>query len=547
MTDTAVRTAPTRARTSTLTGTWILLRLGLRRDRVRMTAWLLTFAFLTVGVAASWDRLYPTPESRLALQSTLKLDPSLSAILGPLFDPLSTGGLTAWRTMAGALVVLSLVVAFVVVRHTRAEEAEGRAELVRAGVVGRAAPLAAALGTAAAYCIGVLVLCTLALAGRGLPIVGSLAYGSALGLNAFVFAALAAVTAQAARTSRAANGLAGLVVGLGFVLTAYGNSQGGGALVWASPFGWAQQLRAFADERWALLLLPLATSAVLCSLALALAVRRDLGASLLPSRRGRTTAASWVRGPVGLAWRLDRGWLVAWLVATAAMGGFVGPLLSGSLDVVSSNPSLAQAITALGGTGSLTDAFIVVMVGLFALTAAGYGVATVLRLRSEETSSRAEHVWTSSVTRTAWLSGHTSTALVGATLQLALGGLLLGATYGAASGGSAGELGWRSMLAALVTAPAVWLVVALPVALVGVAPRWAAVLGWTLLGWCVLVGWFGVILGLPDWLSRTAPTGQVPLWPSEPMRWLPEIVLTAVAVGLLVAGAIGLRRRDLTR
>ncbi len=547
MTDTAVRRAPTPQRRSELTGTASLMRLGLRRDRVRLPLWLLVFAVLTVGVAASWDRLYPTPESRLELQRTLALDPSLSAILGPLFDPLSTGGLTAWRTVAGALVVLSLVVAFVVVRHTRAEEAEGRAELVRAGLVGRSAPLAAALLTAATYCGGVLVLCTIALAGRGLPLAGSLAYGAAVGLNAFVFASVAALTAQLARTSRAANGLAGLVIGVGFALTAYGNSQGGSALVWASPFGWAEQVRAFADERWALLLLPLVTSAVLCVVALSLAVRRDLGASLLPTRRGRASAAGWVRGPVGLAWRLDRGWLLAWLLATAAMGAFVGPLLSGSLDVVSANPSLAQAITALGGTGSLTDAFIVVMVGLFALTAAGYGVATVLRLRSEETSGRAEQVWTSPATRRAWLAGHTSTALVGATLQLLVGGLLLGATYGAASGGSAAELGWRSLLAALVTAPAVWLVVAVPVALVGVAPRWAATLGWALLGWCVLVGWFGVILGLPDWLARTAPTGQVPLWPSEPMRWLPEIVLTAVASALLAVGAVGLRRRDLPR
>ena len=37
-----------------------------------------------------------------------------------------------------------------VVRHTRAEEETGRAELVGAGVVGRHAPLAAALITAGA-------------------------------------------------------------------------------------------------------------------------------------------------------------------------------------------------------------------------------------------------------------------------------------------------------------------------------------------------------------------------------------------------------------
>jgi ABC-2 type transport system permease protein len=95
-----------------------------------------------------------------------------------------------------------------------------------------------------------------------------------------------------------------------------------------------------------------------------------------------------------------------------------------------------------------------------------------------------------------------------------------------------------------VTAPAVWLLVALPVALLGLRPRLAGI-GWIALGWCVLVGWFGAVLGLPEWLARTAPTGQVPLWPAQPMRWLPVVVLTVLAVALLAAGAIGVRRRDL--
>jgi ABC-2 type transport system permease protein len=544
MTTATPSTRPPRGRADALAGARTLLAVALRRDRRRIAAWAAVYLVLTVGVASSWDRLYPTSASRLELARTLELDPSLTALLGPLFDPLGTGGLTAWRTMAGSLLALGLVVAFVVVRHTRAEEQEGRAEIVMAGTVGRAARMAAALLLALVYVVVVVVVVTLAMLGLGLPLGGTLAYASAAGLGAFVYAGVAGITAQLAHTSRSANGLAGLVLGIGFTLTAYGNGQPSGSVwTWLSPFGWAEQTRAFADERWWLLAVPVLVAAVSCAVALVLAAERDLGASLLPDRAGRAGAAPWVRSPAGLAWRLDRGWLLGWVVATALMGASVGFLLTSSLDVVAANPALSDVIVSLGGTDVLADAFVVVMVGIFALSSAAYGIATVMRLRSEETSGRAENVWTATSTRVQWLAGHTTTALVGATLLLAVGGLCLGATFGAGSADAVGTA-WRSALAALVTAPAVWLLVALPVALLGLRPRLAGI-GWIALGWCVLVGWFGAVLGLPEWLARTAPTGQVPLWPAQPMRWLPVVVLTVLAVALLAAGAIGVRRRDL--
>jgi hypothetical protein len=39
---------------------------------------------------------------------------------------------------------------------------------------------------------------------------------------------------------------------------------------------------------------------------------RDYGAGLLPDKPGRATASAWLRGPVGLAWRLQRASLLGW-------------------------------------------------------------------------------------------------------------------------------------------------------------------------------------------------------------------------------------------
>jgi ABC-2 type transport system permease protein len=533
---------------SAFTGTGRLLRLALRRDRVRLPAWSVGSALLLVSVATSWDRLYPTPADRLALARSLAGDPTLGAILGPLFDPLSTGALTAWRSAGGATLVLSLAACFLVVRHSRADEAAGRTELLLGGPVGRAAPASAALLAAAVMLGGFALLGAVLLAGIGLPLAGSVALPLTIAAAALVLAAVAGVTAQLARTSRGANGLAGLVVGVAFVVTAYGSSrEGGSPLQWATPFGWVQQTRAYADERWWLVAVSLAATAVLALAALHVAARRDLGDGLLAQRRGRAHAASWVDGPVALAWRLDRTYLLVWLVGVAALGALEGSMLTTSIQVVEGSPDMVAVLERIaGGPADLRDLFLVTMTGLFGLVAAGFGISTALRLRSEEEDGRVELVLSTARSRRQWLLGHGSTALVGSTLLLIVGGLSLGAVFGGPSG-EVGAQASRGLLAALVMAPAVWLVVAVPLALIGLRPRWAAPVSWLVLVWCVLTGYFGQVLGLPDWLAQTSPFGHVPLWPAQPLRAAPLVVLTVLALALLVAALLGVRRRDVPR
>ena len=222
-------------------------------------------------------------------------------------------------------------------------------------------------------------------------------------------------------------------------------------------------------------------------------------------------------------------------------------MLTTSVQLVESNPDMIAILEKIaGGPADLHDLFLVTMTGLFGLIAAGLGISTALRLRAEEEDGRAELVLSTARSRVQWLLGHGSTALVGATLLLVIGGLSLGAVFGASDGDVAGQA-WRAMLASLLMAPAVWLVVAIPLALVGVLPRWAAAVAWLVLVWCVLAGYFGQVLGLPDWLKQSSPFGHVPLWPAQPMSWTPLVVLALLASAVLAVGIAGVRRRDLPR
>jgi len=528
---------------SAFTGTNTLIRLGLRRDRIRMSAWSILLASLLYGIAASWDRLYPTAQSRQALAATLALSPSLTAILGPLFDPLSTGGLTAWRSIAGYTLVLGLVESFVVVRHTRADEQDGVAELIDSGVVGAGARATAALAVANLYGLTFALLTTLLLTVVGLPMAGSLALALAIAAACGVFASLAVVAAQVSHSSRGANGISGAAIALFFAVSAVGNSTENSPLIWLSPFGWAEQTRAFAGERWWLIGVCVITAALLAAIGVAISAHRDLGASLIPARLGRAVAPPHLANPRGLAWRIDRPWLMWWLIGAALLGAVGGSILNTSLDAMTSNPALLKLIESLGGSTNLAASFIVLMIGVFALAACGYGIATILRLRQDEVFGRAELELSTATTRLSWASGHLLTGYIGSALVVLAGGLGIGLVYGASIGHVSTSLG-HALGAALITVPAVWAVVGITVLALGIAPHWTFV-GWIALAWCVIAGWFGVILGLPEWILKTSPFGHLPGWPGAPMNWAPDLILLAITALMLVSALRGLLRRDI--
>src|SRR5262245_45239771 len=101
------------------------------------------------------------------------------------------------------LAVLSVIL---VVRHTRAEEDTGRLELVGAAVVGRYAPITAALVTALGMNAVLAVITAASLTGLGLPVAGAVAFGLTWAGVGAAFAAIAAVAAQITSSARAATG-----------------------------------------------------------------------------------------------------------------------------------------------------------------------------------------------------------------------------------------------------------------------------------------------------------------------------------------------------
>ncbi len=520
-----------------------MTRLALRRDRIWWPAWLVLISVQVVATAGAYESLYPTPQSRLSIGPTMGANPSLRALYGPAFDLTSAGGFTAWRIGGFAAAVIALMSLLTVIRHTRAEEEAGRLELLRSGVVGRHAPLAAALLVTVGANITLAAIVIIGLIFQSLPVAGSMALGLGFAGSGIVFAGVGAITAQISENARPARGMAASVLGVAYLLRAVGDSSDTATwLSWLSPIGWTQQMRPFADERWWALGILLVVGIALIALAAALEDRRDFGAGLRPAPLGPERAAAGLSSAAGLAWRLQRGSLLAWTIGIAIFAGAIGSVANGVLDIFKGNAQLEEMIRRLGGAQSLIDAFFAAVLPLMAIVGTIHSVQAMLRLRSEETETRAEQVLGTAVTRTRLMGSHLVHALAGPPILMSAVGLSAGGAY-AASVQDASKV-WGVLGGALVFVPAMWVLTGVTMALIGLAPDRSA-LAWGVLAGCGFLGQLGPILQLPDRVLRISPFANVPPFPGTGLEILPLAVLSILATALTLAGIWGYQRRDI--
>ena len=529
---------------SALVGTGSLVRLALRRDRMLLSAWILIFVVMAAGSASATVGLYDTVESRAQAAATINDTPSLVALYGLIYDESSVGALSMIKLGAFGGALVAVLAILLVIRHTRSEEEAGRLELVGSAVVGRHAPLAAALIVTIGGVVTLGLLTSAGLVSAGLPVAGSLAFGLAWASIGIAFAAVAAVAAQVTVSSRAAIGIAVAFLGAVYVVRAVGDTAGDGgaqSLRWLSPIGWGQQVRPYQGDRWWVLVLPVAFFIALTTTAYALVQRRDHGAGLLPDRLGPASAGRSLRGPLGLAWRLHRGALYGWTAGFTLLGLVFGNVAANVGDFMDS-PAARDLIQKLGGVQGLTDAFMSTELGMVGVIASVYGAQVLMRLRSEESQLHSEPVLATRVGRIPWALSHVLIAVVGTAVLLASAGLGAGLTYSAQTGDPADF--WRVLTAAVVRLPAAWVIAGIVVATFGLAPR-AMVAGWVALVTFFVLGEFGPLFGLSQSVMNVSPYAHVPRLPGGDLTTAPLVWLAAVAAALTFAGLVGFRHRDL--
>ena len=100
-----------------------------------------------------------------------------------------------------------------------------------------------------------------------------------------MFVGVGALASQLAPTRRIALELGSGAVVLSLLLRTVGDTSTQLAwLRWATPLGWAEEMRPFAGPRPLVLLLPIAASALLILIAARIGAGRDIGTGIMPAR-----------------------------------------------------------------------------------------------------------------------------------------------------------------------------------------------------------------------------------------------------------------------
>lgn len=535
-----------------LTGTGAMVRLALRRDRVMLPVWTLVAVGYLAVQGAGVAGLYDTAAEREQYAATMAASPTTAAFNGFNYALTTLGGIIVAESNFTALVILALVSSFLMIRYTRAEEEAGRAELTGSAVLGRHARLAAAVLVVAGLNVVIGLLLAVVMLGFDLPVAGSVAFAGAMAGVGLVFAAIGAVAAQVVENARTARGLAAAALGVLYLPRAIGDASRTAdpdsalaGLTWLSPLGWALQIRAFAGERWWVLGLMAATTVILVAVAVSMGVRRDVAAGLVRPRPGPAKAAPGLASALGLAWRLQRGSLIGWTVGFAVMGVAMGAVAHELGGMLESNPDMVEVLRQIGGAGGLVDLFVSATMGIAGLAASAYAVASLLRLRSEETGLLAEPVLGTAVSRWRWAGSHLVVTAAGTVVLMAALGLFWGLAYGLRAGDLGGNLA-DLLGAALVQVPAAWVVGAVALALFGLVPRLTIAGAWLTVVGVMLLGQFGDLLQLDQWAMNLSPFTHVPTLPGGEFTATPMLWLVAVAAALAAAGMAGFRRRDLS-
>jgi ABC-2 type transport system permease protein len=532
-------------RATGLTGTGELLRLAARRDRVLIPVSIAALVFLVVGSAQATFGLYSGADaaSVAALFGDFMDNPALVAMYGPVAS-LTLDSFATFKSVLLGAVFLCLLAYVIVRRHTRTEEEEGRLELLGAGVVGRRAALTSAVVLATATVLLTALLTTLGGIAVGLDASGSVALGVAWTIMGLAWVGTTAVAAQLTSTTRGTAGWALGALGVAFLLRALGDTAADDSpvrfLSWLSPLGWGVKVAPFGANRIELIVLGVAAYAALLAVAYTLLERRDLGAGVLPSRAGadRGTLGS----AFGLTRRLARGTVIGWTVAYVVLGTVLGSI-AGNVESFINSPETADMLRRLGGgAGTIIDTFFATEFHIASVAAAALAIALTTRMHTEERTTRAEAVLATPVRRTPWALGHLTVAVAASAFVMFVGALVAGFVDSGRTGDLPGTVG-PLVGAALSTLPAVWVSTAVAMLIYGAFPRFTGVV-WAVLISFLLLGEFGDLLDLPEWLTQLSPYAHLPSLPGGEVSWTALVVLTVVAalVGALGIGA--LRRRD---
>src|SRR5690625_2268449 len=511
-----------------------LFQLYLKRDWKKIMIWVLGLGLFSSGFIPAFKEI-AKGQGLLGMFETLQ-NPAMISMVGPtsveVASDYTLGAMYAHEMLLFCGLFAMIISILHVIGHTRKEEDLGLTELVRSFQVGRQANSFAAI----AEVVFINVILALFIAGvmvsfsvDTISIQGSFLFGSSVGMAGIIGAGIGLVMAQIMPTSSSATGSALGVVGLLYIVRA-GTDVSNVDLSMINPMGWTYLTYPFTENNWLPLIFALIFSIIVVTIAFALEGARDMGAGYLPAREGRESAKKSLLSVRGLLIKLNKGTVISWLVAFVIMGAAYGSIYGDMQTFLESNEMVKQMFSHVGVSieESFTSTIMMVMIGLVSILP----IAIVNKLFAEESRLHLSQLHATKVTRSQfyWTS-------IGIAIFAGLVGILLAA--GGLGGTAVTAMGDRStmdifdfLVAGYNFLPSVLFFTGLAALALGWAPKLGKVV-YIYLAYSFVLNYFGGILDLPEWFSKTAIQSWIPQMPMENFDSSIFIIITIISIILM--------------
>jgi len=508
-------------------------------------------------------------EESLAAMGPLLENPAMVAMFGrayaadfPGFGPIYTNMMLLITAIPVAIMNI-----FFVMRNTRADEEKGRYEVVRSLPIGRLANInAAMLGAIKLNVVSALIIGfgMFALGDDSMGLNGSLLFGASLGASGLVFAAIAALFAQLSSNSRGAMGYSFGILAFFYLLRAPGDMNPDmEILAYISPLGLMYRTQPYMGNYWWPIFVLLGTAVVISAAAYRFNFIRDIDQGLIPAKPGR--AHGKIKTPYGLASRLLRTSIIAWLAGMFLLGASYATVFDSIDDFIATNQMYQDLIlgpagielpeaatpedtisimrTAVRSAGyTITELFASMISMFMGLTVMIPALIFMMRAKGEEKDARSELLLATPVSRAKYLGGY---AIIAFASSVAMSFAWAIGMYATAMSilPDPNELSFSFMMqSSAVYIPAVWVMIGVAIFFIGAFPKFTGIV-WAYFGYSFFIMLFGR-MGLFDSAVYFTPFGHLPNLPVEEISYLTLSILTLIAAGLTAMGFIFYSRRD---
>ncbi|MBY7142693.1 tetronasin resistance protein [Virgibacillus sp. NKC19-3] len=518
----------------------------IKRDWKKMIFWVLGIGLFSGAFVPAFEEI-AKGQGLIGMYETLQ-NPAMISMVGP--TPIDTatdytlGAMYAHEMLLFCGLFAMIMSVLHVVGHTRKEEDLGLTELVRSFQIGRQANSLAAMaevivinGLLALFISGLLQI----FGGDTISVQGSILFGTSVGIAGVIGAAIGLVMAQMMPASSSATGSALGLVGLLYIIRA-GTDVSNVDFSMFNPLSWTYLTYPFTDNNWMPIIFALLFSAVMVIIAFALEGRRDMGAGYLPEREGREHAKRSLLSVRGLFIQLNKGITISWLIGFIVMGAAYGSIYGDMQTFLESNEMMRQMFAQSGVSieASFTGTIMMVMMGLVSILP----IVIVNKLFAEESRLHLSQLYATKVTRGQFYWTTIGLAIVAALIGTLLAAGGLGGTALSVMGDE-GTMDIADFLAAGYNfLPSVLFFTGLAALALGWAPKLGKVV-YAYLGYSFILNYFGGILDLPEWFSKTAIQSWIPQMPIESFDAPVFITIMVISIAFMIIGYLGYHRRDM--